>query len=209
MGWETEARQELLETIEEETDKLNYLVGNLLDMSRIEAGALKPRRQWNALAEIASGAIARLRKPLQGYRLELDFPDDLPLVPVDYALIEQVFANLLSNSAKFAPPGSPVRLGAAREGEMVRVTVTNRGPKVAEADLERIFDKFTEAAGAAGPKSVTSTGLGLSICKGIVEAHEGRIWAENRPDCFAFHFTLPVKLDGQAAAVPAEVPPEG
>ena len=198
---DSEASEELLTTIEEETDHLNFLVGNLLDMSRIEAGALKPRRQWNALAEIANGAIGRQLKALKEYRVDVDFPADLPLVPVDYVLIEQVFTNLLSNSRKFAPPGSRIHISAEREGELVHTRVTNQGPGVPEKDLERIFDKFTMAAGT---DRVTGTGLGLSICKGIIEAHEGKIWAENGPGCFIFHFTLPAQLDGQVPEVPLE-----
>lgn len=201
VSWDSEARDELLATIEEETDHLNFLVGNLLDMSRIEAGALKPRRQWNALAEIANSAISRLHKALKEYRIELNFPANLPLVPVDYVLIEQVFTNLLSNSSKFAPPGSLIAISASQEQDFVHVRVTNQGPAVPEKDLERIFDKFNRVTIS---DRITGTGLGLSICKGIVEAHEGKIWAENIPSCFVFHFTLPVKLNGHVPEVPIE-----
>jgi two-component system sensor histidine kinase KdpD len=203
VSWDSDARHELLTTIEEETDNLNSLVGNLLDMSRIEAGALKPRRQWNALSEMANGAITRLHKALAGHRVELDLPHDLPLVPVDYVLIEQVFTNLLSNSSKFSPPRSLITISARRELDFMHVRLANQGPGVPEQDLERIFDKFTLVAGS---DRITGTGLGLSICKGIIEAHEGRIWAENCPGCFVFHFTLPLKLDGHVAQVPVEGP---
>ena len=201
VSWDSDARQDLLTTIEEEADHLNFLVGNLLDMSRIEAGALKPRRQWNALREIATGAIARLRTTLKDYRLELDFPAGLSLVPVDYFLIEQVFANLLSNSSKFAPTGSLITISVRPEQEIVHVRVSNQGPGVPEADLERIFDKFNRVTVS---DRITGTGLGLSICKGIVEAHEGKIWAENAPGGFIFHFTLPQKMDGQVPQVPLD-----
>jgi two-component system sensor histidine kinase KdpD len=201
VSWDSEARHELLTTIEEETDNLNFLVGNLLDMSRIEAGALKPRRQWNTLSEIANTSITRLHKALEGYRIELDFPANIPLVPVDYVLIEQVFTNLLSNSSKFAPPHSLITISARREQDLVHVRVTNQGPGVPESDLERIFDKFNRVTVS---DRITGTGLGLSICKGIIEAHEGKIWAENKPGCFVFHFTLPIKLDGHIAEVPVE-----
>jgi len=205
VDWNTAARQELLATIEEETDHLNFLVGNLLDMSRIEAGALKPQRRWNSLAEIAMGVITRMRKYLQDYRVELDFPQDLPLVPTDYVLIEQVFTNLISNSLKFAPVSSLITIAANTEGDTVHVKVTNQGPPVPEENLERIFDKFNQVN--VGDR-ITGTGLGLSICKGIIEAHEGKIWAENEPCCFVFHFTLPLQMDGSAPKYPLEAKDE-
>lgn len=201
VSWDSDDRQELLTTIEEETDHLNFLVGNLLDMSRIEAGALKPRRQWNALAEIANGVITRLHKTLKEYQVALDFPANLPLIPVDYVLIEQVFTNLISNSTKYAPTQSLITISARQEQDCVHVQVSNQGPSVPEKDLERIFDKFNQVT---VNDRVTSTGLGLSICKGIIEAHEGKIWAENTPCCFIFHFALPIALDGHVPEIPVE-----
>ena len=213
--WTSEARPELLTAIEEETDHLNQLVGNLLDMSRIETGSLKPQRKWNSLAEIASGVLQRMRPALLHHRLQIDIPPDFPLAPVDYVLMEQVFANLLSNSAKYAPPDTEIVLrartlkGAALKGDnatqsgpQALVQVINQGPPVAEADLDRIFDKFYRVTAA---DRVTGTGLGLSICKGIVELHGGRIWAENAPGRFIFNFTLPLTLEGM---LPPQVPKE-
>ncbi|HEX9019428.1 MAG TPA: DUF4118 domain-containing protein [Anaerolineaceae bacterium] len=199
--WDTGARHELLATIEEETDHLNFLVGNLLDMTRIEAGALKPQRKWNALEEIAAGVITRMRKHLEGYQVTLQFPPDLPLVPSDYVLIDQVFSNLISNSIKFAPSGSLISLTAGLEEDAVHVRVTNEGPSVPDEDLERIFDKFNRVR---VNDRITGAGLGLSICKGIIEAHEGKIWAENTPCCFVFHFTLPLTFDGIGPQVPVK-----
>ncbi|RPJ51101.1 MAG: DUF4118 domain-containing protein [Chloroflexi bacterium] len=201
VDWDTEARQELLTTIEEETDHLNFLVGNLLDMSRIEAGALKPKRQWNSLGEILNGVLARMGKQMKDYTVEINFPPDLPLVPTDYVLIEQVFTNLLSNSIKFAPSQSLITFSACLKDDSVHVQVSNQGPAVPEENLERIFDKFNRVQVS---DRITGTGLGLSICKGIIEAHEGKIWAENQPCCFVFHFTLPLKLDGHAPQLPEE-----
>lgn len=202
VDWDTDARRELLASIEEEADHLNFLVGNLLDMTRIEAGALQPQRKWNALAEIAGGVIKRMQKHLQGYRVVMQFPPDLPPVPTDYVLIDQVFTNLISNSIKFAPPESQITLTAAREEDRVHVQVTNQGPAVPEEDLERIFDKFNRVQ---INNHITGTGLGLSICKGIIEAHKGKIWAENSPGCFTFHFTLPLSVDGMAPEAPVKV----
>ena len=188
--WESEARTELLTTVEEEIDHLNMLVGNLLDMSRIEAGALAPQQKPNMLSEIVSAVRARMRKALQAYTLEVDVHDDLPLVNVDFVQMQQVFANLLTNSMKYSPPGSTIRITAARkDARNLQVRLTNQSMPVPEADLERMFDKFYRI----NPSDrVTGSGLGLSICKGMVEAHGGAIWAENLPDGLAFHFTLPL-----------------
>jgi two-component system, OmpR family, sensor histidine kinase KdpD len=184
------ARDELLATIEEETDQLNVLVGNLLDMSRIEAGVLKPQRAWNDLEEIISAALARLKQTARQHHLELAVPDDLPLVPVDFVQIQQVFINLIGNGLKYAPAGTIIRVEAQRRDRAAVVArVINHGPLVPDEQLDRIFDKFYRATAA---DRVTGTGLGLSICKGIIEAHGGRIWAENLVDGLAFNFTLPL-----------------
>jgi two-component system sensor histidine kinase KdpD len=200
--WDSSARVELLAAIDDETDHLNMVVGNLLDMSRIESGALRPRREWNILSEILGGALVRMRRLTELHQLEMDVPEDLPMLPVDYVQIEQVFTNLLSNSIKYAPAGTVVGIRARLEGVVVRVQVSNQGPQVPEEHLERIFDKFYRITNA---ERVTGTGLGLSICKGIIEAHGGRIWAENLPDGFAFNVTLPTTWDG---AAPPLVPVE-
>jgi two-component system, OmpR family, sensor histidine kinase KdpD len=198
VSWDTQARVELLSVVDEETDYLNYLVGNLLDMSRIEAGALKPDRQWNILAEIVDGVVARMHRPLRDHKLEVQVPDDLPLIQMDYIQMEQVFTNLLQNSAKYAPSGTTIRVSAARQDQdQVLVKVVNEGPPVAADHLERIFDKFYRVT---APEKVSGTGLGLSICKGIIEAHGGKIWAENQAQGFAFVFSLP--LGGEEAAPP-------
>ena len=198
--WDSEARQELLAVLEEETDQLDRLVGNLLNMSRIEAGALQPQRRWNHLAEIVAGVMGRLRQrriaraAAAAYIFEVDIPEDLPLVPVDYVLMEQVFANLISNSIKYSPANTTIKISAWRvDDDTLLIRVSNQGPGVSDEHLERIFDKFYRVTAA---DRVTGAGLGLSICKGIVEAHGGRIWAENLPDGFAFNFTLPTDWEG-------------
>jgi two-component system sensor histidine kinase KdpD len=195
--WETAARSDLLAMVEEELDHLNRLVGNLLDMSRIEAGALRPDRQWLNLAEVVGGTVSRMRLALAAHRLEIDVPDELPLVPADYGQLDQVFTNLLSNALKYAPPGTAIRVRAwAEGGEAMRVLVQNQGPPVPPEHLEHIFDKFYRVTAA---DRVTGTGLGLSICKGIVEAHGGRIWAENLAPGLAFNFSLPLAWAGAPA----------
>jgi two-component system sensor histidine kinase KdpD len=192
--WDTEARADLLAVVEEETDHLNQLVGNLLNMSRIEAGALKPQRSWNSLADIVNSAVERMHQQTEQHYLEVDVSADLPLVPVDYLLIEQVFINLISNSTKYSVEGTTIGITAhAVKDDQLHVMVRNQGPHVQEEHLERIFDKFYRVTAA---DRVTGAGLGLSICKGIVEAHGGRIWAENLTGGFAFNFTLPLRAEG-------------
>jgi two-component system sensor histidine kinase KdpD len=200
VGWDSPARTDLITAIDDEADHLNLLVGNLLDMSRIESGVLKPKREWNILAEIIGSVLARMKNQTVGHTLDIEIPEDLPMIPVDYVQMEQVFTNLISNSLKYAPAHTVVRIRINVQQETVHVQVSNQGPQVPPADLERIFDKFYRITDA---ERVTGTGLGLSICKGIVEAHGGRIWAENVPDGLAFNFTLPLTLDG---AKPPELP---
>lgn len=200
---DTAAQQDLLAAIEEETDHLNQLVGNLLSMSRLEAGALHPQLSWNVLSEIVYSVLRRMRQDVKNHRLEVNVSEDLPLVPVDFTLMEQVFTNLISNSAKYSPEGSTICIEAhLPDIKNVMVQVSNQGPPVLEANLERIFDKFYRVTAA---DKVTGTGLGLSICKGIIEAHGGRIWAENRADGLAFMFTLPLSREGSIPQTPVEL----
>ncbi|MBL8089489.1 MAG: DUF4118 domain-containing protein [Anaerolineales bacterium] len=196
ISWDSPARVELISAIDDEADHLNLLVGNLLDMSRIEAGVLKPKREWNMLAEIVGGVLERMKHFAERHKIEVEVSEDLPLAPMDYVQMEQVFTNLLSNSLKYAPEKTVVRISAKVDGDMLHVILSNQGPQVPNEDLERIFDKFYRVTAS---DKVTGTGLGLSICKGIIEAHGGNIWAENLPNGFAFNFTIPLLLDGKPA----------
>jgi two-component system sensor histidine kinase KdpD len=200
VSWDSPARIELVAAIDDEADHLNMLVGNLLDMSRIESGALQPKREWNILAEILGDVLGRMRHLMEEHTLKIDVPEDLPLIPVDYVQMEQVFTNLISNSLKYAPVHTVIWIQAQVEGQSLHVQVSNQGPQVPEEHLERIFDKFYRITAA---DKVTGTGLGLSICKGIIEAHGGHIWAENVPDGLAFNFILPLLWDG---ARPPQLP---
>jgi two-component system sensor histidine kinase KdpD len=193
--WGSLASQDLIAAIDEETDQLNRLVGNLLDMSRIESGALKPNKQWDTLSDIVNAALSHNRRALENHLLEVDVSDDLPLVAVDHSQIDQVLTNLLSNSAKYAPRGTIIRIHARPNVDftMMNVQLSNAGPHVPDEHLTHIFDKFYRVTAA---DRVTGTGLGLSICKGIIEAHGGHIWAQNIPKGFAFNFTLPLMWDG-------------
>ena len=194
VDWASRAREDLLAVVEEEVNHLNRLVGNLLDMSRIEAGALRPKRQWNLLADVVNDTLTRLRRATGQHQLEVDVSEDLPLVPVDHVQLDQVFSNLVSNSLKYAPLNTTIRVAAwVADEQTLQVQVSNQGPHVPDEHLEHIFDKFYRVTAA---DRVTGTGLGLSICKGIIEAHGGRMWAENLPKGFAFNFALPLLWDG-------------
>ncbi|PKN97546.1 MAG: hypothetical protein CVU42_15490 [Chloroflexi bacterium HGW-Chloroflexi-4] len=202
VDWNTAARTELLATVEEETDQLNLLVGNLLDMSRIEAGALNPKTQWNSIVEIIKSVATKMRNLLSQHPVEYEFATNLPLLPTDFVMLGQVFTNLFSNSIKYAPPGTPIQVSASQHGDNVVIKVMNQSPRVQEEHLEHIFDKFFRVTQA---DKVTGTGLGLSICKGIIEAHGGKIWAENQTNGFAFMISLPVTLDGSLPNIPKDV----
>lgn len=190
---EPAARSELQELLLEEVEHLTQLVGNLLNISRIEAGALKLQCQWNSMAEIVDTALHRLHSGSAQRALQVDVPDDLPLVYVDQVLMEQVVINLVRNGLRFAPARTVVRIHAQMEGEEMRVGFSNQGPSIPAGHHERIFEKFYVIPGM---ESLRGTGLGLSICKGIIEAHGGRIWAENIAGGVAFAFTIPSVQQG-------------
>jgi two-component system sensor histidine kinase KdpD len=193
VDWDSPARPELIAAIDDEADHLNMLVGNLLDMSRIESGVLKPKREWNILSEIVGSVLSRMKHLAGGHLIKVDIRESMPLVPVDYVQMEQVFTNLLSNSVKYAPEKTVIWVRAFVDGDQVHVIVSNQGPQVPAEHLERIFDKFFRITAS---DYVTGTGLGLSICKGIIEAHGGKLWAENVPDGLAFNFKLPLVWEG-------------
>ena len=195
-------RVELAQTAYDEADRLNRLVGNLLDMTKLEAGALQVRKEWQPLEEVVGAALTRLDDRLHDRPLAAALPPDDPLVPLDSVLIEQVLINLLENALKYTPVNSPIELSATAASGVVTITVADRGPGIAPGDEQRIFDKFYRAQSANGGGGA---GLGLTICRGIVEAHGGRIWAENRAGGgAAFHFTLP--LEGTPPTGAQDVP---
>lgn len=194
--------REMLDDVVAASQHLTKLVDNMLDMTRIEAGGLKPDREWTDLAEVVDEAALRLRVETRAHPLEIDLPADLPLVPIDAVQIGQVFSNLITNSVKYAPAGTPIRISARRRDDaMLLVRVENDSPRLPPEDLPRIFDKFYRVTHA---DKVMGTGLGLSICKGIIEAHAGSIWAENRNGAagVAFNFTLPLTLNGSGPSLP-------
>ena len=185
--WDPQARREFLEIILEETERLTHLVNNLLDLSRLEAGALVLNRQPCPLDAI----IARARRALraQTHPILFQLPADLPPVDVDAARIEVVFRNLLDNAIRYTPPGTPITISASVADGMMVVRVHDDGPGIPPWHRERIFDRFYRIPGQVRS---SGAGLGLAICKGFVEAHGGRIWlAEDGPGT-TFVFTLPI-----------------
>jgi len=183
------SRQELTQTIFEEASRLNQIIRNVLDMTRLESGAITVKKEWQALEEIVGVVLNRLSERLKGRPLATHLPEDLPLVPFDGLLIEQVLMNLLDNALRYTPAGSPLELSAAVNGNEMLVEVADRGPGIPQGAEGRIFEKFTRIGGTG-----SGIGLGLTICRAIVTAHGGRIWAENRPAGGAiFRFTLPLE----------------
>ncbi len=181
--WDEEARRSFALSVEREADRLNRLVGNLLDMSRIEDGALKPEKDWYQVTALIQDVLDRLQPLLQGRKVSLYLPTDLPAVELDYLQIDQVLTNLVENAVRYTPPESPIEVSAQRSGEEIMISVADRGPGIPEDDYERIFDKFYRVLNTKDhhPVSPPGSGLGLAVCKGLVEAHGGKIWAEPRP----------------------------
>ncbi len=173
-------RDELLATLESEAERLNRFVGNLLDMTRLEAGAIEMKFDLIDVAEIVGAALERAGTILAEHRVEISVASDLPMLRLDPILFEQVLFNLLDNAAKYSPPASRIDLKARRDGDIVAIDVIDEGPGIPPDDLERIFDKFYRVQ--AQDRRRAGTGLGLAICRGFIEAQGGRIEAHNRRD---------------------------
>ncbi len=171
-------RRELAETITDEATRLNRLVGDLLDMTRLESGALALRREWHSVEEVIGGAIERVTRHAPGRDVRFACDPTLPLVAMDDVLFAQAITHLLENALQYAPPGPPVEVSAGRAGEALRIEVADRGPGLAAGEEERVFEKFYRGQGGAGRRG---SGLGLAICRGIVEAHAGHVSAAPRP----------------------------
>ena len=183
-------RRELAESIYDETDRLNRLVANLLDMTRLEGGNLAIKKEWQTVEEIIGVVLHRLAGPLSARPVQTDLPPDLPLVAFDDLLVQQVLVNLLENAVKYSPPGTPIDISVAASPGEITVSIADRGEGLRPGDETRVFEKFYRANGQA---TRSGAGLGLAICRGVVELHGGRIWAENRPGGGAvFRFTLPI-----------------
>jgi two-component system sensor histidine kinase KdpD len=169
----------LVDTAAEEAGRLNRLVGNLLDMTRLEAGAIKVKREPCDVQDVIGTALHQVSERLGNRPVEIDIPADLPLVPLDFVLVVHVLVNLIDNALKYSPPGSPIQIRTRPSDGEVLIEVADQGIGIPAEDLDRVFQKFYRVQ---RPDNVTGTGLGLSISRGLVEAHGGRIWAQNRPD---------------------------
>jgi two-component system sensor histidine kinase KdpD len=196
--WNEEERRSFAQAIVKETDRLNRLVGNLLDMSRIEGGALKPEKEWYPLDELIHDVLGRAQALLHDRQVHIDLPEDLPPVEIDYLQMDQVLTNLIENAIRYTPVASPIDISAEVQGANILVSIADRGSGIPPGDLERIFDKFYRVLGTRRKgTSAMGTGLGLAVCRGLVEAHGGRIWARNRQGGGAiFQFTLPLGKAG-------------
>ncbi len=191
-----ERRRELAKVALEEAERLNHLVGNLLTMTRLESGGVHVEKEWQLLDEVVGTALGRPELCTTTHPIRTHIPPDLPLVPIDGVLIEQVLLNLLDNAIKYAPGDTPIDLSARTQSDAVLVEVADCGPGIAPGDEQRVFEKFYRVR----PATVGGVGLGLTICRGIVEAHGGHIMVKNREGGGAvFSFTLP--LDGESPEV--------
>lgn len=179
--WSKEAQRGFARSIAREADRLNHLVGNLLDMSRIEEGALRPEKERCSLTGLIQEVLDRLTPLFEGRTVRTELPPDLLQVEVDYLQIDQVLTNLLENAVRYTPEDSPIEVSARIEGSQVVLSVADRGPGISPGDLERIFDKFYRVMNGRNQAGYpTGSGLGLAVCKGLIEAHGGHIWATLR-----------------------------
>jgi two-component system sensor histidine kinase KdpD len=195
--WTEDERRDFARAIEEEAERLNRLVSNLLDLSRIQAESLVPQRGWYDLSALVDDVLGRLHSVTSSHRVTVSVEDELPPLFLDYVEIDAVLSNLIENAVKYTPPGSEIAIWATRENDVVRVEVADRGPGIPPEALPRLFEPFYRVQREG--QIARGTGLGLAVAKGLVEAHGGHIWAENRKEGGArFVFALPLGQPGQA-----------
>jgi two-component system, OmpR family, sensor histidine kinase KdpD len=188
-------RKELLATISEEAERVNRLVGNLLDMTRLESGKVAPNREWLPIEEMIGSAMQRCAKRLAGHAVKVNVSDNLPMLHADSVLMEQVLVNLMDNAAKYSPSGSEIYISARADAKAIILSVADRGPGVPPDQHEHVFEKFVRGEQAARKPGV---GLGLAICRAILAAHGGRIWIDDRSGGGAvFRFSLPREEEPQ------------
>jgi K+-sensing histidine kinase KdpD len=207
---DAESRREMLEVIDEESDRLNRFVEGLIELARIEAGELRLRLRWGAVDEVVAAALARAAPLTKNHPVSVEIEEDLPVARVDARAVAEVIYALVDNAAKYSPPGTAIRVSAARAGgDAILIAVEDEGEGIAPEMRERVFDKFFRATrdGDAGGSRPAGTGMGLAIARGIVEAHGGAIRAEGRAGGAAgarFVFTLPIGDEEAAAGRPRE-----
>jgi two-component system sensor histidine kinase KdpD len=193
-------QKDLTETVLTEAELLNRLVRNLLDMTRLEAGAVAVKKEWQSVEEAVGAALERVDRIVGDRKIATHLPADLPLVPYDSVLLQQVLVNLLENAVKYTPAGTEITVAARQlPNDEIEIEVADRGPGLPPGEEAKVFAKFYRAERGRGG----GVGLGLTICKGIVTAHGGRIWAQNRAHGGAsFYFTLPIEGTPPAIEAP-------
>jgi two-component system, OmpR family, sensor histidine kinase KdpD len=191
--YDDKTRDEMLATAQDEGERLNRFVANLLDMTRIDSGAVELRREMIDLSDIVGSALQRCNKVLADHRVAVALAPDLPMFPLDFVLMEQVLVNLLDNAAKYAPSGTTIEIDGRRDGGTVVIEVRDEGPGIPLDDLERIFDKFYRVR--SGDRQRAGTGLGLAICRGFIEAQGGTIVAANRAGRSGAVFTIRLPVE--------------
>ena len=204
-----EARQEMLEVIDEECDRLNRFVEGLVELARIEAGEMHLRRRWGAVDEIITAALARAEPLTRDHHIAVEIEDDIPVVQVDPRAVSEVIFTLVDNAAKYSPAGTNILVTAERANdEMIQIAVEDQGNSIPHDLRERVFDKFfraTRDGDTSDGRQPKGTGMGLAVAKGIVEAHGGRIWIEDGREGVETRvvFTLPI---GDMEAMPEPSP---
>ncbi|MEO8028275.1 MAG: ATP-binding protein, partial [Bryobacteraceae bacterium] len=185
-------QQSLLRTAQDEGKRLDWLVQNLLDMTRLAGGAIRVKAELNDVQDLIASALQQLGESALRRSIDVSISPDLPLVAMDDVLILQVLVNLLDNAIKYSPPDSPIAVDVRPEKDRLAIRIMDRGRGIPEEELDRVFDKFYRVTSPGGPKGA---GLGLSICKGFIEAHHGSIFAKRRPDGGTeFLINLPMEL---------------
>jgi two-component system sensor histidine kinase KdpD len=191
--WSDEEREQFHDAIEQEVKRLDRLVGELLDLSRIDGGHLVLQRQYHPIDALIDDVLGRLRQQTAAHQIRVDAPEDLPPVSVDYLRIDQVLSNVIENAVRYAPAGTLVEVSARVSDGAIRVEITDEGPGIAAEDREAVFTPFRRLQ-RAGRTPTKGAGLGLAIARRLVEAHGGRIWVEPGPGRGArFVITLPVE----------------
>lgn len=198
--WTQPERDGFLSDIDTEARRLARIVANLLDLSRMESGTLRPERGWYDIAALVDDVLGRLRPLTATHRVHVAIPDDLPPVPLDYVEIDQVLSNLIENAVRHTPQGTNVWISAERDGESISVSVADDGPGIDPEARERLFDPFVRGGDRRGAQR--GAGLGLAIARGLVAAHHGTIAASARSGGGTLvRFTLPMRVAAEAAPV--------
>jgi two-component system sensor histidine kinase KdpD len=181
------------QTLVDQSKRLSGMVTNLLDMARLHAGEVNIHKEWQPLEEVIGASIQMLEKTLEQHPVKVLLPEDLPLLEFDAVLLERVFCNLLENAAKYSNNGDVIEISAQVQGRFVNVSVCDYGCGIPANKQEAIFGMFVRGQSAEEASKIAGTGIGLAVCKAIIEAHQGEIKAVNRSSNGAcIHFTLPL-----------------